>query len=115
MATYNAGLIRCQADAPCAESRIPGEERVFEISSLRSVPNQMAAQASGPAVTVAGVTRLNKGRWQRFNAEGGMLNGDYVHDLEVVHDKGSEPEDLGRHPQRFFQLPCRALETLHIR
>jgi diguanylate cyclase (GGDEF)-like protein len=92
IATYSAGLIRCQADAPCTESRIPGDERVFEISSLRSVAESDGSTSVWAGSYGGGVMRLNKGHWQRFNAEGGMLNGDYVHDLEVVHDKGSEPE-----------------------
>ena len=92
VATYNAGLIRCQASAPCVESRVPGEQRFYEISSLRSVRERDGSVSIWAGSYGGGVARLNKGRWQRFSAADGLLNGDYVHDLEVVQGGGAEPE-----------------------
>ncbi|MBP7981388.1 MAG: diguanylate cyclase [Arenimonas sp.] len=92
VATYNAGLIRCQAGAACIESRVPGEQRFYEISSLRSVRERDGSISIWAGSYGGGVARLNRGRWQRFSAEDGLLNGDYVHDLEVVQTGDPEPE-----------------------
>lgn len=92
VATYRAGLLRCQAGQPCTEVQLPGDKGFFEISSLRSVMEKDGSISLWAGSYGGGVARLNKGEWQRFDASNGMLNGDYVHDLEVVHDQDAEPE-----------------------
>jgi diguanylate cyclase (GGDEF)-like protein len=92
IATYNAGLIRCQGLNACVESKLPGDRRFNEVSSLRSVRERDGSTSLWAGSYGGGVARLRDGQWQRFNAKDGALSGDYVHDMEVVNNGSAAPE-----------------------
>lgn len=92
IATYNAGLIRCQGQNSCLESKLPGDRRFNEVSSLVSVREQDGSTSLWAGSYGGGVARLRNGQWQRFNAKDGTLSSDYVHDLEVVNNGSANPE-----------------------
>lgn len=92
IATYNNGLIRCQANYPCTNIALSDDRRLFEISSLTSSQEKDGSISIWAGSYGGGVTRLNKNKWQRFNANAGNLNSDYVHDLLTIKTSESESE-----------------------
>ena len=92
IATYNAGLLRCQSKMPCEQVKVPGEARFFEISSLRSMQEHDGTSSIWAGSYGGGVARLKNNQWQRFTAKDSQINGDYVHDLAVVQPNNAEPE-----------------------
>lgn len=90
--SYEAGLIRCTGQAPCEQLAIPGEPRAFEISSLRALREADGSSSIWIGSYGGGVARYHDGQWQRFRAEDGSLTGNFVHDLEIIAEKGRSPE-----------------------
>lgn len=92
IATYNSGLLRCQRSMPCSQVKVPGAERFFEVSSLRSIRELDGSTSLWAGSYGGGVARLNNGNWQRFTTNNSLINGNHVHDLAVLNPKVGEPE-----------------------
>lgn len=90
--SYESGLIRCIGRAVCEQLPIPGEPRAFEISSLRALREADGSSSLWIGSYGGGVARYHDGRWQRFRAEDGDLTSNFVHDIEIIADKGRSPE-----------------------
>ena len=85
LASFGAGLYRCDGDAPCAPVAIaaPGP-RSEEIRSLQLQPRPGRPPALWLALQGGGVARLQDGAWTRWHRGNSSLPSDFVSDIALV-------------------------------
>ena len=89
LATFGAGLQRCDGDS-CAPVAIPGPgPRTNEILTLTSQPRAGTSAALWVGMQGGGLARWQDNTWTRWNTGNSALPSDFVADIEIVPVAGS--------------------------
>lgn len=84
LATFGAGLQRCDGDA-CSAVPIPGPgPRTNEILTLQLQPRDGLPDALWVGMQGGGLARLQDGRWTRWHAGNSPLPSDFVAEVELL-------------------------------